>query len=271
MDIPALVRSETAKIIKNSFQFGAFSPWHINTGWCYELSRSISDALNKEGIENEILDSNWLIKNGPMDGRPKGVGLLGYHEFVLAEGKYYDSEAPDGVDSPYDLPIVKSAVVSRQTDKDFIAYLNNEEMAGDFPCPSPIKEAFIRNLESFTKAGYPADEKAHRAIHVAAQMLWEPIYAHMKTDTSKMAETLSRIMNSFDLPCSVETGEAAPEIEISGEHRWLRFSDGTIFEIDFEKSTQFDRSKLGGQVRFIHPDDPLNEQYKVSNAPAFAM
>lgn len=271
MDIPALVRSETAKIIEASFQFGAFSPWHINTGWCYELSRAISDALNKEGIENEILDSDWLIESGPMDGRPKGVGLLGYHEFVLAEGKYYDSEAPDGVDSPYDLPIVKAAVVSRQTDKDFIAYLNNTDAVRDFPCPAPMKEAFKNNLATFIQGDHPTDEKVHRAIHVAAQMLWEPIYAHIKTDTAQIAEIFSRIMHSFDLSCTVESGEAAPQMGITGEHHWLRFSDGTIFEVDFEKSKHFDRSKLGGQVRIIHPDDPLNEQYKANNTPAFNM
>lgn len=270
MDIPALVRSETAKIIDASFQFGAFSAWHINTGWCYELSRSISDALNKAGIENEILDSDWLIKSGPMDGRPKGVGLLGYHEFVYAQGKYYDSEAPDGVESPYQLPIVKEAVISRQKDKLFQAYLDDPASHDEFPCPKPMRDAFVQNLESYRQAS-PPDEKQFRAAHVAAQMLWEPIHAHLIPDASRLAETFTRILTSFGLPCEAESGDAPAAMKIEGEHHWVRFDDGTIFEVNLAKSALFDRSRLGGQVRLVHPLDELNDQYRPANTLSMAM
>jgi hypothetical protein len=270
MDIPALVRSETARIINESFQFGAFSAWHINTGWCYELSRSISDALNKAGIENEILDSDWLIKNGPMDDRPKGVGLLGYHEFVYAQGKYYDSQAPDGVESPYHLPIVKAAIVSRQTDKQFLAYLNNPIAVDDFPCPAPMRQAFIANLEAFTK-NFPVEDKAYRAAHVAAQMLWEPVHAHLKSNSVHLTETFARILNSFGLACEVETGDAPSAMEIAEQHTWVRFNDGTIFEVNLDKSALFDGSTLGGRVQLVHPLDELNDQYRPANTLSLAM
>jgi len=270
MDIPVLIRSETAKIINASYQFGAFSPWHINTGWCYELSRQVSDSLTAAGIENEILDSDWLIKSGPMDGRPKGVGLLGYHEFVYAQGKYYDSEAPDGVDCPYQLPIVQAATISRQTDKQFLAYLNDPASNEAFPCPAPMRQAFIDNLKTFTKS-FPPEEKVQRAAHVAAQMLWEPIHAHLKSDPLQRAETFARILNSFGLPCEVETGDAPPAFEIDGQHSWIRFSKGAIFEVNFDKSTLFDRSKLGGQVRLIHPLDEMSKQYTPETGLCMAM
>lgn len=260
MDIPALVRRETDKIIEASYQFGAFSAWHINTGWCYELARTIHDELTAAGIESEILDSDWLIKSGPNDGRPKGVGLLGYHEFVFAEGKYYDSEAPEGVDSPYLLPIVQAAIVSRQTDKDFQAYLKNPDSTAAFPCPAPIRDAFLKNLQDFSKT-FPADEKLHRACHVAAQMLWEPIHSLLGSDPTYLAETFARILTSWGLECEVETGEAPSVLEASADHTWLRFSNGTVFEVNFDKTGMFNPSLLGGRVRLVHPLDELNGQY----------
>jgi hypothetical protein len=270
MDIPALVRRETDKIISGSYQFGAFSAWHINTGWCYELSRSISDELTKAGIENEILDSDWLIKRGPNEGRPKGVGLLGYHEFVLAEGKYYDSEAPEGVESPYHLPIVQAAIVSRQTEKDFTAFLKDPNSVGSFPCPVPMREAFIENLKAYAES-FPADEKVHRAVHVAAQMIWEPVHGHLKEDPALVAETFVRILNSWGLACEVETGDAPAILDTKEEHSWVRFEDGTIFEVNFDRTALFDRSKLGGRVRVVHPLDELNNQYTPANSLTPAM
>ncbi|TLX16013.1 hypothetical protein [Rhizobium sp. MHM7A] len=270
MDIPALIRSETAKIINGSFQFGAFSPWHINTGWCYELSRSVSDALKKAGIENEILDSEWLIKRGPMDGRPKGVGLLGYHEFVYAQGRYYDSEAPDGVESPYDLPIVKEAVISRQKDKLLQAYLDDPASHDEFPCPKPMRDALVQNLEVYRQAS-PPDEKQFRAAHVAAQMLWEPIHGHLSSDASRLAETFARILTSFGLSCEAETGQAPAAMGIEGEHHWVRFNDGTIFEVAFDRSQLYDKSTLGGRVRLIHPLDEMNDQYRPATSLSIAM
>ena len=260
MDIPALVRRETDKIIRDCFQFGAFSAWHINTGWCYELSRAIHDELTAAGIESEILDSDWLIKHGPNDDRPKGVGLLGYHEFIFTNGKYYDSEAPDGVDSPYQLPIVQAAIVSRKTDKDFQTYVRTPDSSGDFPCPVPVRDVFITQLTEYSNA-FPADEKLHRAAHVAAQMLWEPVHAQLKSDPILLAETFTRILNSWGLECEVETGDAPDAIGVAGEHSWLRFSDGTIFEVNFDKTSLFNPSLIGGRVRLIHKLDELNGQY----------
>lgn len=271
MNIPALIRAETSKIIESSYKFGAFSPWHINTGWCYELSRSVSDALTEAGIENEILDSDWIIKHGPNEGRPKGVGRLGYHEFVFTGGRYYDSETPEGVESPYDLPIVQAAIVSRQTNKTMLAYLDDPNAVEEFQCPTAIRDAFVRNLDVFANGTFPVEENINKAVHVAAEMLWEPVYSHMKHDELRMTEAFSRIMNSFGISSVVETGEAAPEFEIAGVHHWLRFADGTIFDVAFEKSNQFDKSTLGGKVRIIHASDELNERYRPDTSFAFNM
>lgn len=131
-------------------------------------------------------------------------------------------------------------------------------------------KAKLVNLETFMQAS-PKDEKALRAVHVAAQMLWEPIHAHLNPDASRLAETFTRILTSFGLSCEAESGEAPAVMEIEGEHHWVRFSDGTIFEVALDRSPFYDKSTLGGRVRLIHPLDEMNDQYRPANSPALAM
>lgn len=261
-DIPALIRDETNRIIASSYQHGAFSPWHINTGWCAELARNVSNKLSQAGIDNKILDSFWLIRRGPNEGRPKGVGLLGYHEFLYADGRYYDSEVPEGVSSPYELPIVKAATVSRADEQKVMAFLDDINHPGAFPCPQPIKDAFVSTLRAFSQQLRDADDRDYKAAHVATQTLLEPVKASMLHDAHILANTLERIFRSFGLDCEVESGNAPPCFELDEEHSWVRFANGTILDGCIEGTSQYQSSIIGGRVRLVHANDPLNQEYK---------
>lgn len=260
--ISAIIRDETDRIIAASYQYGAFSAWHINTGWCSELARNVSDKLRHAGVESEILDSHWLIRRGPNEGRPRGVGLLGYHEFLYAEGRYYDSEAPEGVSSPYELPIVKAATVSREEDRKIAAFLADNDHAGEFPCPQPVKDAFISTLRAFSERLHSSDDRDYKAAHVATQMLLEPVKGSLPYDPHTLATTLTRIFRSFGLECEAESGNAPPSYKLDAEHHWVRFADGTILDGCIENTPQHQPSLIGGSVRLVHANDMLNRDYQ---------
>ncbi|MCZ7860913.1 hypothetical protein O9X98_05805 [Agrobacterium salinitolerans] len=260
--IPDIIRKHANRIIERSYHVGAFTPWHLNTGWCFEIAADVATELKGLGIEHEVLDNHWLVRNGPNEGRPSGVGRMGVHEFLCVEGRYYDAECPDGVDSPYKLPIVIEAVESRDRENRIVAFLRDKNAEGVFPCPDAIRTSLLETWQAFKDCDGTAWEKARGTLQVAIQNLWEPIHVIIGSDdTFALASAVCRVLNSFGIECAVETGTAAAAMMIEGEHSWIRFDEGTILEVALDKTPLIDRSRIGGQVLVLHPDDPRGFDY----------
>jgi hypothetical protein len=98
--IKALVKEFTSGV--NSHPSNAYD---INNGLCDQFAFDIMKKI--EGSEyfwgDELEDEFWGMEKAhgiKRWGEEHGFG----HCFIVFEGRYYDSEAPEGVDHPKDLP-----------------------------------------------------------------------------------------------------------------------------------------------------------------------
>lgn len=95
-------------------------PCSINTGECMNFAEAVYADLLKHGINAEIIDDAFfydpfdddpeqLANPEQFGGRPtfdyKEIGLPA-HAWIYYKGKSYDSEAPEGVNNFFDLPII---------------------------------------------------------------------------------------------------------------------------------------------------------------------
>ena len=86
------------------------SPQEINTGDCDSFAEMIvNQGFGKNVWGGELYEKEWSprarsietwIKNGYAEG----------HYFTVYEGRYYDSECPEGVDWPDDLPFYQRVI-----------------------------------------------------------------------------------------------------------------------------------------------------------------
>jgi len=81
--------------------------WDINCGYCEEWAEHAAKRFGGEAV--------WMDKINPNFGDD---GLSVRHCVLILNGRYYDSQHPDGVDSPWDMDIVND--VSRE---DFLGKL----------------------------------------------------------------------------------------------------------------------------------------------------
>lgn len=68
-------------------------PWDINQGYCEEWATEVAWRYNQEGDRTAAITGMYMGLDEP------------WHTYVILDGKYYDAEAPDGVDDPSELPI----------------------------------------------------------------------------------------------------------------------------------------------------------------------
>ena len=266
LDISAVVKNEADAIIAEKYRWGAFSPWHINTGWCFELAERVSAILDKAGIEHEVLDNDWLVRRGPNEGRPSGVGRMGIHEFLFIDGRYYDAECPEGVDSPYEMPIVKSAVASKHQQAALEAFLANEDTEGPFPCPPEVAKAFVETWEAFRDAPEEELELRRRTFCIASQNLMEPIAAIVGEDVLTLAHAMARVIASFGIDCELSRGSSPTPEHLDGEHSWVRFVDGSVLDIAIEGTEHCRLGKKGGLVIAFHRDEEHSIGYERARA-----
>jgi len=78
----------------------------INYGLCHKFAEYVLREVNEEGFAASAI---WGCDTDP------GLDALGCHCFVIHEGRYYDSEALDGVDDPYDLPFYKRMAKEKES------------------------------------------------------------------------------------------------------------------------------------------------------------
>ena len=87
--------------------------YHINCGLCEELAETIIRSGEFEGAEGFWGDN--------FDAEFWGIDVEGwveyaaYHYFILYKGRYYDSEASEGVDHPKDLPLYQKNLIYATT------------------------------------------------------------------------------------------------------------------------------------------------------------
>lgn len=75
---------------------GFADPAEINDeGYSWVFSDKLAAALDDLDQPATILDSDQIKRNLPA------------HEWVVYGGRHYDSETPDGVDDPLDLPFLQ--------------------------------------------------------------------------------------------------------------------------------------------------------------------
>lgn len=88
-----------SQVIRSTISEYNITPYEINNGRCEEL---VCDVIEKMGGWSEELydDSECFFDNWEE---------LPGHIHIVYMGKYYDSEAPDGVDHPRNLPIFMRA------------------------------------------------------------------------------------------------------------------------------------------------------------------
>ena len=97
----------------------------INKSECYNFAEELENTLSKNGYSNiEILttdlftdtatefskeDEDEIFYNPLYYGSVKPINFKwmknGYHAWIYVNGKHYDSDAPNGVENFYDLPI----------------------------------------------------------------------------------------------------------------------------------------------------------------------
>jgi len=70
-------------------------PYDINCGWCEDFANTVADEF--EGARAE-----WGNKAESLFEQGHKPYL---HCYIVYEGAYYDSEEPEGVDSPVKLPL----------------------------------------------------------------------------------------------------------------------------------------------------------------------
>lgn len=91
--------------------------YYINCGLCDEFAETIIRSGQFEGAEGYWGD-NFDAEFWGLDDIEDWVeGYAAYHYFILYKGKYYDSEAPEGVDHPKDLPSYQKKVIFAKTGK----------------------------------------------------------------------------------------------------------------------------------------------------------
>ena len=71
---------------------------HINSGYCDHFAKALESELRRLGIDAQAFEV--LAEEGEDDDVPS-------HAFVEADGRFYDSEVPEGVDRVENLPCFK--------------------------------------------------------------------------------------------------------------------------------------------------------------------
>ncbi|MEK6828580.1 MAG: GNAT family N-acetyltransferase [Nanoarchaeota archaeon] len=99
----------------------------INQGDCENFAEELHEMLKEMGIESEILsdglffdpfgdledDMMWDVASyGNKPENFKEVGLPS-HYWIYVDGKHYDSDAPEGVNDMFELPIVKNFYLNK--------------------------------------------------------------------------------------------------------------------------------------------------------------
>ena len=88
--------------------------YYINCGLCEEFAETICEQIEGaeawwgDGFDTEFwgIDVEYWVED-----------YAAYHKFIVYKGRYYDSEAPDGVDHPKDLPSYQKKVIFAKTGK----------------------------------------------------------------------------------------------------------------------------------------------------------
>ena len=132
MDLPGTIRMSVDVYTKST----CVDAKDINNGLCMDFAEYVIDKCggesddlfavddtffyvetieeaNENGWPDVIFDSEggcWNKEFLNLYGYPKGGvdnAPIGAHGWIIFKNRHYDSEAPDGVDSPWDLPIFK--------------------------------------------------------------------------------------------------------------------------------------------------------------------
>jgi hypothetical protein len=88
--------------------------YYINCGYCEEFAGTIVKQI--EGAEAYWGD-NFDADFWGVDIEDWVVDHAAYHCFIVYKGRYYDSEAPEGVDHPKDLPLYQKKQEFAKTGK----------------------------------------------------------------------------------------------------------------------------------------------------------
>lgn len=142
MDTQALtdaIRAVRDRLVASG-AYGDFAA--INAGYCTDFANDVQEELGREacerlgvgelGIDNlmehedeepTVMDRALLAEHWPAVVPPEGLDWdgvdalaaaagfsCGTHVWLLCDGRHFDAEAPDGVDSPFDLPFFRRIV-----------------------------------------------------------------------------------------------------------------------------------------------------------------
>lgn len=109
------LRKLSGRFIADFGQDGVKCQWDINTGWCEDWATAAQEALGGGEVywfENFI--DEWLTAEGlpaaQVDPLPNGDTFRWHtigHAVLSYEGRWYDSQHPDGVDVLSDLDLVR--------------------------------------------------------------------------------------------------------------------------------------------------------------------
>ncbi len=269
IDIPSIIRSETAKILQASRSIGVFSAWHVNNGSCYELAKNVSEILRTANVDHEILDNIWLIRRGPMEGRRSGIGRMGQHYFVFANGKYFDSECPDGVASPYEMPLAIAAVESKEAGVRIAEFLANDDDKGEFPCPEPVKGALRDTWKGYVNAEPSGRLQEARLLSIALRDVCGPIEMNIGVeDLDRFGRTVARVLCSIGIDAMHEHGTDPKTTEPT---TWLRFEDGSIGYLDLAPLDRQHGRYLRDGTAIVHPSDNAHNSFIPVSGNSFGM
>jgi hypothetical protein len=84
----------------------------INSGLCADFADSIWRKFPQVDVLGiyELSDLEAFPTDDPMIIEAMTFEAVG-HSFVHYKGKYFDSECPNGVNGPYDLPVIRRAIL----------------------------------------------------------------------------------------------------------------------------------------------------------------
>lgn len=118
----AIIREHRVGFLAN---YGIDSYYKVNCGLCEEFAYEVLERFEHQHLAQVVYTEHFLDEDdNEIDwarlaiGAPDGLTIeemadvrLGGHCFLEMEGRWYDAECPDGVDSFLDLPIFRRPVV----------------------------------------------------------------------------------------------------------------------------------------------------------------
>lgn len=155
--LAALIREHRKGFLVN---YDVKSYYKVNCGLCEEFAHEVYERFEHRHLAEVVYTEHFLDENDQIDwdrlsiAVPNGLTRqdmnqvrLGGHCFLEMQGRWYDAECPDGVESFIDLPIFRRPVVLTLRRKGIpTADVVTDDVVTPPPCKVPNPERLSRQI-----------------------------------------------------------------------------------------------------------------------------